>query len=345
MPAWQLLSEGSVSSGELVYGRAGGWLRVWLERPWYSSGNNELLGVVTLPRQLTSTQPPADPGAHLATIVGLDPISVADPSLTVMTTPQKFQGLATLPTGIVGRPAYPNPPRLGLLEDKSNTAYNVYPFEVNYDPTDQQWYADVRLEWPYGQEPPPGYFVRLGIVRFQPYSCVGAEVSPVALATFTQPVPNRAVSVVNVPEQQSVKVTVEGAAYQGFRPAYPEGSVDNGETVYDVDNSFALQPYSYGGGEPATSAMVVEIQVQNTSTGLSGDLAWQATGMPVLLNPTFQGANAIWAGSIELPFPVGGGEFAQRIRLSELDYYTAEGAPITVDTTLRRPFVAHIPIQ
>jgi hypothetical protein len=349
VPAWQISSEGTVSSGKpLNFARGGGWLRVWLDRPWYSSGDGEMLGVVCLPKNVATTQPPTDPAYHITTLLGLDPISVADPTLVTSTTPNKFGGLATIPSPIVGRPGYANPPLLHLLEDNSGTEYAVYPFEVTYDTTSQQWYADVQIAWASGQEPPPGYFVRLACVRFQPYSCADAEVSPVALATFTQPVSNRAVSVVNVPEQQSVRVTVEGPSYQGYRPADAQG--DNGPTIEDTLNDYWLHPYSDFQGTPVPSTIVVEVQVQDT-TVFSGDLAWQVLpgSSPVMLEPFMQGSLTLWSGSIELPYAIGQGPYAMRLRVSEIDYYTVEEPPITapaaVDTSFRRPFVCHIPIQ
>lgn len=349
-PAWQISTRGgALSAGKAVlYRRAGGWLRVWLDRPWYSSGDGELLGVVVLPPAVATTQPPPDPAYHISSVVGLDPISVADPALVVSTSPAKFAGMATLPTPIAGRPGYSNPPQLHLLEDGSGQLYNVYPFDVTYDTESQQWYADVQVAWGINQEPPPGYFVRLACVRFQPYSCAGAEVSPVALATFTQPVSDRFVSVVNVPEQQSVKVAVGGPAYQGYRPAGAQGN--NSFSVEDTTNEYWLHPYSDGQGEPVPSTVVVEIQVQDT-TVFTGDLAWQTlpSSTPVMLEPFMQGSLTGWEGTIELPYPIGQGPYAQRLRVSEIDYYVGASGPTTpvasVDTSLRRPFVCHIPIQ
>jgi hypothetical protein len=348
VPAWQTATHGTVSSGKAyIYAREGGWLRVWLDRPWYSSGDGEMLGIVALPSSLQSTQPPADPGYHLTTILGLDPISVADPSLVVPTTPA-FGGVATLPTPIPGRPAYTNPPLVQLLEDQTpGRYYDVYPFEANYDSSSGQWYADVQIAWNIGSEPPPGYFVRLACVRFQPYSCLDAEVSPVALATFTQPVSSRGVSVVNVPELQAVKVFIGGPSYQGFRPAAAQG--DNGFAAEDTFNDDWLHPYSDNLGAPAPSTMVVEVEIQDT-TVFTGDLAWRvAAGISpaaLVLEPEIQGPLTGWSGLVQLPYPIGQGPFAQRLRISEIDYYTGSGAPTAaVDTSYRRPFVCHIPIQ
>jgi len=180
----------------------------------------------------------------------------------------------------------------------------------------------------------------LALVRFQPYAYPGAEVSPVVLATYAQPVADRAVSVIKS-GAQSVRVQVSGPAYKGFRPAAAPGG--NGFQVNDMDNEFAPQPYSYGGGQNATSAMTLEVQLQNTTSGLSGDLAWQTVSPPVLMGPAISGTGASWNAGISLPFPIGEGT-PTRLRISEIDYYTGAQAPPTIDTTVRRPFVCHIPI-
>lgn len=343
MPAWQLTQSGAVSSHSLTYERTGGWLRVWLERPWWSSGAGEMLGVVTLPRSQWSFGPPAAPGDRLATLVGLDPIVVADASMQVRTTPDSLGGSSPVPSPIHGRPAYSNPPHLALAENTSvpTEEYTITPYEVNYDYASGRWYADVQIVWPTGQTPPPGYFVRLGLVRFQPYSTAGVEVSRVTLATFAQPVADRAVSV-TASGNQAVRVVVIGPAYQGYRPARPEG--DNGSTVDDIDNQFAVQTYSYGGGTPTTSTITVEVQLQNNPGGLSGDFGWQTVTSPVALEPTFETSTALWTAVITLPQPIGSAT-PMRLRVNELDYYTGDDAPATVDTSFRRPFVAHLPID
>jgi len=91
---------------------------------------------------------------------------------------------------------------------------------------------------------------------------------------------------------------------------------------------------------------VVEVQVQNTSQGLSGDLAWApAPGTsPVLMDAIFEQSTVVWASDVTLPKPIGG-PTKMRLRISEIDFYQSTSAPTSVDTTQRRPFVAHIPIN
>ncbi|MGO9911698.1 MAG: hypothetical protein ACLPQS_11120 [Acidimicrobiales bacterium] len=339
MPAFALAQSGKVSTGHLFFAREGGWLRVWLDRPWWSSGANEMLGVVALPNKEINTSPLTVAQSKLATQVGLDPISVADASLRVTTSPMQMGSWTPAPLDVPGI-TYNSPPVCPLIEDTSNK-YTIYPYPVQYDETNGQWFADVQIAFPGLQLPPPGYFVRLGLVRFQPYAYVGAQVSKVSLATFAQPVVDRVVSVVKS-GPQTVRVSVTGPAYQGFRPLTAEDA--GATTIQDLDNDFAIREYTDLGGQPVTSTMVVDIQIQDPAgTGLPGELSWTVASSPVVLSPTYEATIATWTGTVTLPYPIGDAT-PMRARVSELDYYTGSSAPAAVDTSLRRSFVAHIPI-
>lgn len=346
VPAWQLAGPaGSARKTGIRYARTGGFLRVYLDRPWFSSGADELLGVVTLDPAYSSIDPPGDPQAKLVTLMGLDPISLADPSLYTSTTPQDFGGTVKAPNP-PGRPPYAKPyPLVTLAEDPSNL-YQVNPYVPTFDPDTQLWYVDVDLQFAGGQEPPPGYFVRLALVRFQPYSISGVEVSPVVLASFSQPVSDRSVLIVAA-SPTLLRVQISGPAYQGFRPADDAALEDAGQIVEDYLNDWSTDPYSYPGDPrpPQTSAMVCQVQVQDTSTGLSGDLAWvpAASSSPVMLSPVFEGSGVSWAGDVTLPATLPGAT-KMRLHVSEIDYYDSTEAPAALDTTRRRPFVAHIPL-
>ena len=185
-------------------------------------------------------------------------------------------------------------------------------------------------------------------------------------ATFAQPVPDRSVSVVTDTADKTgktVSVTVTGPAYQGWRPPEDLGTLP--AIQYDADNRYApSNPSIYGAdivetvGTQHTSTMVVEVQVQDevlNKLGIEGDLAWKTTSAgPVLLPPTFSGEVFVtWGGSgspaggpgsVALPDPVTSAT-KMRLRISEIDYYPDATAPAAVNTSLRRPFVALIPLN
>jgi len=370
VPAWQIAGpSGALHGSGLEFVRTGGFLRVYLERPWFSTGAGELLGVVTTvptPNDATET-PPA-----WVTTMGLDPINYVEQSNTPWPiVPTLFTDLAAVPI-VPGRPPYTNPPQVYLPEDE-NTLYRVWPYEVNYDSISGRWYADIAprpgLTDEGTYEPPPGYFIRLALVRFQPYSelydeATGylpgstVEVSPVVTATIAQPVPDR--TVVVVARRGELRVTVSGPAYQGWRPAQPPWFSDPVGEQFDLNNIYAPpNPDVYDGtpsdaeGSMHTSTMVIEVQVQDAALnklGLEGDFAWTNSGgdtpLLVSLAPSFSDASTVvtWRGRIALPDSLSSAT-KMRLRVSELDYYTGDAPPSSVDTSLRRPFVSLIPLN
>jgi hypothetical protein len=343
-PAWSLSGVGgSISGGGISYSRKGGYLRVYLERPWFSSGAGELLGVVAVPASagVTGTLPSGDQ-ANWVTMMALDPISVSSRSVDYPVSPTSFTGTAKVPV-VPYRPAYASPPELQLVEasNPGQPSFAIWPFEVHYDKASGLWFADVGISvGTDGSAPPPGYFVRLALVRFQPYAFEHAEVSGVTLASFAQPVANRSVSVTEGGNAQTVTVTVSGPGYYGYRP------VRSGATQHDVDNPDAEHPYSYSPkpGNKTSSMMIVEVQSQDTSKGLSGELAWATVKgtTPVPLEAKFSGGPEVtWTGPVRLPAPYSSSR-PLRLRISEVDYPTS--TPRVVNASLRRPFVAFVPL-
>jgi hypothetical protein len=357
-PAWEIApTSGEVSDGGLTYQRIGGYLRVYLDRPWYASGPNELLGVVAVPASAhLKGELPAAYNTQWVTTMGLDPISVSSMTEQYPISPNLFGHTASVPA-VPYRPPYSSPPLLPLVEDPAGKEVSVWPYAVVYDHVQGLWFADVSIT--VGAEdaaPPPGYFVRLALVRFQPYAFArtvefpGAELSTVTLATFAQPVSNRAVSVTENSEDptQSVNVTVTGAGYYGYRPMQP-----GAKQQWDYENPDAKHPYTLelssiaAPGKNTSSLMLVEVQVQDASKGLSGDLAWTTPAGfgPTALTVTFSGNPLLtWKNEragIALPHPIG--TVPMRLRISEVDYATS--VPTTVNTSLRRPFVAFITIS
>ncbi|HTV11954.1 MAG TPA: hypothetical protein VME20_08825 [Acidimicrobiales bacterium] len=346
-PAWSVSGVGgSLASGGISYARTGGYLRVYLERPWFSSGVDERLGVVSSPPGEGSFYAGLSVAqqAQWVTTMGLDPVSVSSGNGSYPLSPSSFTGTVPVPV-VPYRPAYSSPPRLQLVENSGPGApvVSIWPFEVHYDTASQLWFADVGITIGTGESaPPPGYFVRLALVRFQPYAFPGAEISTVTLATFAQPVVNRAVSVTKGPGANTVKVTVTGPGYYGYRP------LERGKAQIDVDNPGSEHPYSAGPypasspGTKTTSMMLVEVQAQDTSKGLSGELAWtrlEGTS-PVPLAESFSGGPEVtWSGVVRFAQP----SKPLRLRISEIDYPTA--VPGAVNSSLRRTFVAFIPLD
>jgi hypothetical protein len=185
--AW---TAGSTSTGASS-NRRGGGLRVYLDRPWWSSGDGELLGVVLWP----GTTPPDASVKPYVTGWGRDPLYLSAPTPHLIPTSDDFPQ-ATVVRG-------------GVRLAERDVPVTVAGHTVQPDTARQLWFCDVEL--PPGQSHQP--FVRLALARFQPNSLPGAELSHVVLADFAQLAPDRSASVTFGADPLAVNVSVNGNGY------------------------------------------------------------------------------------------------------------------------------------
>jgi hypothetical protein len=184
--------------------RYGNGLRVYLSRPWYSSGQGELLGVVLWSGQ---SQPPDDPAREtykaFFTQWGLDPIWASSDSLNPVPAIGDFTE-ATF-TGS------------GLTLAETALPVDVAGHDVAFDEARGLWYCDIVFyEWD-TYEP----FIRLALARYQPSSIAGVELSHVVLADFAQLTPTRSASLTMDPDSPARARLVVG----GTAPGGPTSSV------------------------------------------------------------------------------------------------------------------------
>ncbi|MDP9099285.1 MAG: hypothetical protein M3N48_09890, partial [Verrucomicrobiota bacterium] len=174
--------------------RKGGGLRVYLDRPWYSSGEGELLGVLFRENEnFTSLTEDLKP---LVTQWGVDPIwlsqgaahSAAREKHFINASPSAKVTLAEVAQGI-----------------------SVVGYKVEFDGVRKLWFADIELDLGPSYTP----FVRLALVRFQPDSVKDAEISRVVRAEFAQLAPDRTASVATTSSGagSKFKLVVTGPTY------------------------------------------------------------------------------------------------------------------------------------
>lgn len=174
--------------------RRGGGLRIYLERPWYSSGEGELLGVVLGSAFVPNRLRP------YVTLWGTDPI-----------------------WGAIGGTRFDSPgpddfgqaQHIGLdltLDELPEDRVTVAGHEVHYDEGRQLWYCDIELDTGNAYYP----FVRLALARYQPESVPDAHLSRVVLADFAQLAPDRRLTIIRDPaDPQLLGVRLSGPAYVG----------------------------------------------------------------------------------------------------------------------------------
>ena len=305
-------------------------VRVWLARPWFSSGDGELLGVLvfdtdewvqdgdgTWSRQAKARQAPD--GA--TSLWAADPIVQHGGATTNPTVPPllKFDQLVldVVETGAAeavgirppldgevfggrdrGWPDGPgNPVALAasvpLRDVRGHPAVRVLGYQPEFDEATGRWFVDVALQ----ETPALWPFVRLAVARFQPQSIEGCSLSPVALTGWVQPLPSRTLTV-SRPDPGHVQVTLTGVvSWLRFDP--------HGGPELQGDQLSADSPT----GDAATRASrlqqsrTVRATVQSRVAG-AGDLEWSTVSASALLAVSVEEAGAFratWTGSVLLP--------------------------------------------
>ena len=165
-------------------------VRIWLERPWNSSGDGEMLAVLAA----------ADPGPvegrpESVSLWARDPI-VASPSLPnsyavplLSDWQQRAVRLALAPESLPGRPSryvVKEPPPTDKPEDRDKII-QAYAYTPEFHPKRNMWFVDVVLDsrsaaWP---------FLRLAVARYQSNSISGMEFSEIVATDFIQIPPER----------------------------------------------------------------------------------------------------------------------------------------------------------
>jgi hypothetical protein len=270
IPAFSWLS-GSAATKK-TSARIGNTLRVYLGRPWFESGAGELLGVVV---------PHPVPGAAFP--YDLDPFVSGYGQDPVFTTGATRQASVTDFTLAVHRGTSL------LLAEQSETQpwVDVAGHAVAWDASRKLWYADVALN------PGASYlpFVKLALVRYQPNSLSGLELSRVVQADFIQVAPDRLMQL-TFPSATVVRVVVAGPGYTATTDA----------------------------GTPDTVlAYVQESTVKTSDADLQWTIAPSSVDGTVLPIVSQTATETIWDGEVKLPAARGSRPF--RILVAEFEQH------------------------
>lgn len=184
--------------------RMGGGLRIYLKRPWYSTGEDEMLAVI-LPqyKQSMLSMVAASPGyTNYYTHWGIDPILYGQRPANVSPGIEEFRLKPVIDSGL----QYPGQP--GALA-------KVVAYPVHFDTDRQMWFCDIAID--------PGQmyfpFVKLFLARYQPHSVREENsdvcLSPIVAAKMTQLMPERKATLTFKKDDQNSRFTisVEGNIY------------------------------------------------------------------------------------------------------------------------------------
>ena len=232
--------------GKFTSLRKGGGLRVYLERPWFSSGDGELLGVLlagapgaapvtklsAAPAGVTRAaegRPATGRTARASQLQTQAPLRVkaAAAGLIAAPVPEALKPYVTLwgadplwRAGAIATPEYPLPGDFDLAQEVQTglsvpdlpgvASFTAVGHAVEFDEERGLWFCDIEID------PHDAYFpfVRLALARFQPISVRGAHLSKVVTADFIQLAPDRTVSVTfNRSNPKELAIAVGGASY------------------------------------------------------------------------------------------------------------------------------------
>jgi hypothetical protein len=285
------------ADGRQTSWRRGGGLRVYLNRPWHTSGYGEMLAIVLPPASFTgdpTTTPAANPYKKFVTQWGNDPLWLS-PFVAGLAPSRGHFPLARtaadpagawLPAGAPPTEAdQPPGPFLaaGLLPPgtpsggSSAVPVEIAPHDVFYDATRRLWYCDIEIAQGATYSP----FIRLALARYQPSSVTGAHLSPIVLADFMPLTADRWLTVRHTNDPRRRHVSVFGTRY--------------------TDSSGHHEP---GAAQAAVSpTTVVEVWVEELDASKGEDFGWSRVGPGPGGPDIFLDGPLIQAAASEMPPP------------------------------------------
>ncbi len=295
--------------------RAG--LRVYLDRPWYTTGNGELLGVVLasgtdVGLQGSVSQWGGDP-------VWLQQGPASRSALPLIDVLHLF-GLDDRP--VPGRPVG-RPVTLPLVDVTGRPTVRVLGYTPEFSRDRNLWFVDVALDpatafWP---------FVRLAVARYQPSSLPGLHLGPVHVCDYAQLAPER-IATLTRPDDRHARVIVTGPI--GL-PTLPSRTA--AETFLDV----------------VDASRRVRARLERRDPAVGTDLGWVTVAHETLPILGAAGPVITWSGQLELPTALPprtpGNESDWRVTVEEWEFLPAD--PLGVERPGFEPrmiYADHFPL-
>lgn len=315
---WEETREGNT----VVSRRCGNAVRVYLDRPWYSSGDGELLGVIM---QQGSSGVVRSSGDDLK--IG----RATDKKIFIPLIGQDKEVLKPYVTewGMdpIWKSAYPkSSPTPGDFPLAEKTDGNLSLAElgpdgplvfvaghvVEYDPVRRLWFCDIEMRAGESYYP----FVRLALARYQPESIPNAHLSRVVLCDFAQIAPDRVAAATYNASNNKLKVMVSGIYGTNTYTEYPPMNMV-GVDKNDIVDHMAL-------------SRVVRVTIEQGEGAMEDELSWEPVSealTDVQLELVKKEDNhVIWMANVTLPEkPLGqGGSRPMRMNIREYEVFEAD---------------------
>jgi hypothetical protein len=274
--------------------RYGAGVRLLLEPPWYVSGEDEQLGVVLL--NPAAYPPTAELRAHV-THWGADP-AFGGPALAGAPVPASFPAGEPAVNAVLGWPSA-----------AGSTPVVVVPHAVSYDNDRGAYVCDIPVEPGAVYSP----FVRLAVVRYQPSSLPGLELSAAVQLPFIRVLPERRVTLTpptpGAPDTYTVRV--DGTIYVASGVAWPPDTSD--PDISDVHGISPMPP-------------LISVTVQERLPETRDEAGWTVSAAAAAVTDTAIGGGGLrdaaaggplWTGRVTLPTTRTPGQF--RVLVTEYE--------------------------
>jgi hypothetical protein len=297
--------------GSATSKRIGRGLRVYLARPWFSSGEGELLGVV-----LSQDSTPTDAERRYVSEWGDDPVWRGN----------AWSGDATMSNiaiedfvnpAFVSTSDFPDDRTPLAIAEDPDVQVQAVGFPVEYNADRQVWFADLEFGEISSQFP----FVRLALARLQPDSIPGVELSRIVKAQFIQLVNDR-IATLQL-QSNSIRVSVRGIAAHNRI----------GDLIADALVPPMTPPTAPPGFQfdaEAGAGRIVTAHVESRGPGNSDD-EWNQVGSLVTL-PSFSPTSpttefeVLWTGNVPRP-PRTPASFKHRLVIQEHEVFRTDSDP------------------
>jgi hypothetical protein len=250
-----------------------------LERPWFSSGCGERLGVILAEYQRSPPIPsPPDALKPYITQWGADPIRDYNGEKYYSPFQRQFKNKDSYETGLRLK-------EIGIAFD-SLWKIAVVGHKVAYDRDRRQWYCDIEIEGIQSYYP----FIRFALARYQPDSVTDGwdvKLSSVVLTDFVQLAPNRSIDIFRDP------------AYQDPKRLRVTISTD----ITSSTNSKESLPIGIPSG--STEIDLIDLSVEKRVPTINSDLGWRtlSDGVQITRNSNTPDQRILWDGTVKLPEP------------------------------------------
>lgn len=262
LPTFRWTRTGSAADSERTSLREGNALRVYLDRPWFSSGDGEMLAVVVAAPTNRKATPFTQIGASRSDRVtqwGIDPL-----------WDSRLPGIDAEPADFALRVAEEQ------IDLPGDLRVMAVAHRVMWSDDRQLWYCDIEIATGASYMP----FVRLALARYQPNALFDAKLSPIVLADFAQLLPVRRAVLQRNGTQVVARLHGPAPARGPMRNRFRAGDSADSPYATTVPPVLPVPPQVAPAGMTAELGdNRVELVLQTRDPAIESDLAWRDAGV------------------------------------------------------------------